>query len=63
MTRVNIVFTSVLKVLDFRLLLQRRPVQMNLWKKIITCDCTEGEIKLAQLAYEAHVEEVVKPGF
>lgn len=58
MTRVKIVFTSLLKFLDFRLLLQRRPLQINFRKKIITCDCTEAEIKLARFAYKAHVEEL-----
>jgi hypothetical protein len=56
MTKVNIVFTSLLKLWDFRLLLLRRPVRTNIWKKVITCDCTEGEITLARYAYEARVE-------
>lgn len=58
MTKVNIVFTSLLKLWDFRLLLPRRPDRTNIRKKIITCDCTEAEIKLAQMAYKARVEVI-----
>lgn len=57
MTRVTIVFTSLLKLWDFRLLLRTKPVQTSLRKKFITCDCTEAEINLATYAYEARIED------
>ena len=58
MTKVNIVFTSLLKLWDFRLLLPRRPDRTSIRKRIITCYCTEAEIKLAQMAYKARVEVI-----
>lgn len=51
-------FTSLLKLLDFRLLLKKRPIKINFRKRILTCDCTESEINLAQYAYQARVEEI-----
>lgn len=58
MMRVNLIFTSLLKLWDFKQLLRQRPIRMNVFKKVITCDCTEAEISLAQFAYEAKVEEI-----
>ncbi len=57
MMRVTIVFNSLLKLWDFKQLLQRRPVRTNVFRKLIVCDCTEAEISLAQFAYAAKVEE------
>jgi hypothetical protein len=61
MMRVNIIFTSLLKLWDFMLLLQGRPLHTNFRKRILTCDCTESEIKLAQVAYQAQVEQITGP--
>jgi hypothetical protein len=46
-------------MLDFKLLLKRRQIQISLRRKLITCDCTESEITLALYAYQARVEEAV----
>jgi hypothetical protein len=61
MRQVNIVFTSLLKLWDFRLLIQRRPLKTDFRKRIITCYCTEAEIKLAQFAYRARIEPITRP--
>jgi hypothetical protein len=54
--KVTIAFPSLLKLWSFTQVLYKRPVQISFLKKRITCFCTETEINLASLLYQAKVE-------
>ena len=58
MKKYIIVFNCRLKLWDFKQILSNGVLQTILWKRSITCVCTEEEIELALHAYDAKVEEV-----
>jgi len=58
MIKVTIVFTSLLRLWDYKGILNKRLVQTKFTKRSLTCFCTEAEIELARHAYHASVEEM-----
>jgi hypothetical protein len=56
--KVVIVFPSLLKLWSFKLVLQKRPTKISFKQRLITCTCTEAEIRLAEYVYAARVEEL-----
>ncbi|MDB5205732.1 MAG: hypothetical protein JWR72_807 [Flavisolibacter sp.] len=58
MRKVKIVFDCRIKLWDFKQVFKKSVLQTILWKRSLTCLCTETEIELARHAYNARVEEV-----
>ncbi|MBB1285372.1 hypothetical protein HRH25_13390 [Flavisolibacter sp. BT320] len=54
--KVTIAFPSILKLWSFKQILHKRPIHTNIFKKRITCTCTEEEITLATSLYCARIE-------
>ena len=58
MVKVKIIFNCRLKLWDFRQIIQKRVLQVILWKRSLICLCSETEIQIALHAYNARVEVV-----